>query len=150
MLLFFFPASEQDKEHCADSHQDGIVKIGHDLHRGDGRHTRRRKQLGSVRDHALSHGSENIKQRRAAPGGDMELIADLFGDWTCHNDCHRIVGGTAVHKENKKRDSELAAFRAVDPLFDHIEDILDSSVFPHESHDRRHNDGDLLTSFKTS
>ena len=43
--------------------------------------------------------------------GNMKLVADLFGYRARHNDRHRMVGGTAVHQENQKGNSELSAFR---------------------------------------
>ena len=60
-------------------------------------------------------------------------MSDFFCDGTGDHDRHRIVCRSHIHQQRQHSNPKLRALLAADPFPDKLQDIGNSSVFPHQS-----------------
>src|SRR5699024_8294930 len=104
-----FPFPEQDKEHCAQCHQNRIVQIRHNFKRSQLRKTCCRQKLSTVWEAPLSNGSKDIEKRGGTSWLNAVLITDILCDRAGHDNSNRIVCRAQVHQKGKTCNTKLCA-----------------------------------------
>src|SRR5699024_7268820 len=72
---------------------------------------------------------------------DPKFLADLLCDRAGHDDSHRIVRRTHIHKKSKTCNPEFSSLLSADILADQVQYKCDPAHFFYKRHDTRYDDG---------
>ena len=131
---------DKDEDQTAEAHQQRIEAIGDNVEGSESCEACGSQKLSAVGDESLSHRAEHIKERGTAARRNAELLADILGNRTGHNNGNGIIRCAEVDEQCQRRDTQLAAFRVTDAALDEVQDKFNTAVFLDESNDAGHDD----------